>query len=86
MTGLALDEADVRARLGEFICLEIIQDPSYPLQDGQPLVTGGLIDSVGLAYLGVFIESAFGVYLADTDLTPEYMDTVNQIAVRVLGS
>jgi acyl carrier protein len=43
-----------------------------------------LIDSFCLAHLGVFIESAFGVYVPDSELTVENMDTLDQIVNRVL--
>lgn len=68
----------------EFICVELIQQPDYPLADDQPLVSGGLIDSAGLAYLGVFVESTFDVYVLDADLTPESLDTLDQIVARIL--
>lgn len=78
------DADDVRHQLREFILTELVQDPSYPLEDDQPLITGGLIDSLSLAYIAVFIEAAFGVYIQDVDLTEPYMDTLNGIVGRVL--
>jgi acyl carrier protein len=77
-------DAEVREQLRVFVCRELLRDPSYPLGDDEPLVSGGLIDSFALAHIGVFIESTFGVYVPDVDLTVEAMDTLRLIARRVL--
>jgi acyl carrier protein len=81
---VAQDREHVRAQLREFILLELVQNPRYPLGDDEPLISGGLIDSYALALVAVFIESAFGVNLPDTDLTPESMDTLSQMVTRVV--
>jgi acyl carrier protein len=49
------------------------------------MISGGLIDSFSLAYVGVFIEEEFGVYIPDNDLTVSKMDTLNQMAARILS-
>jgi len=76
--------SDVLAALRQFICSELMQHPSYPLRDDEPLMSGGLIDSFSVAYIGVFIEQAWGVYIPDPELTVEKMDTLALIATRVL--
>ncbi len=70
--------------LRRFICTELMPHPSYPLRSDEPLMSGGLVDSFCLAHIGVFIEQAWGVYIPDPALTVESMDTLDQIAVRVL--
>ncbi|HXJ84681.1 MAG TPA: acyl carrier protein [Candidatus Methylomirabilis sp.] len=79
------DVQEIRDRLREFVRRELLGNPNYPLRDDEPLITGGLIDSFALAQVGVFIEQAFGVYLADTDLTAANMDTVERMASCVLS-
>jgi acyl carrier protein len=63
---------------------ELLRKPDYPLDDDEPLITGGLIDSFSLAQVGVFVENAFGVYLEDTDLTVANMDTVTRMVSCIL--
>ena len=75
---------EIVARLRAFICTELMQHPSYPLMDDEPLMSGGLIDSFSVAHIGVFIEQEWGVYIPDPELTVESMDTLNRIAARVL--
>ena len=70
--------------LRTFVCTELMQHPSYPLRNDEPLMSGGLIDSFCVAHIGVFIEQAWGVYIPDTELSVENMDTLEQIAARVL--
>jgi acyl carrier protein len=77
---------EIRDRLRSFICTELLGDPSYPLEDDEPLVSGGLIDSFTIAHLAVFIEQQFGVYIADVDLTMEKTDTLRQIAEVIRGT
>lgn len=75
---------DVIERLRFFICHKIVKQPNLSLRDDEPLITGGIMDSMALAYLGVFIEKEFGVQIPDNDLTTEAMDTLGQMADRVL--
>jgi acyl carrier protein len=79
-----MEEETVKLKLKHFICEELIRNPTYPLKDDEAMISGGLIDSFSLAYIGVFIENEFGVYIPDNDLTVANMDTLNQMAARVL--
>lgn len=73
----------IKAQLREYICRELMRNPGYPLGDDERMITGGLIDSFALAHLGVFIETAFQVYIPDTELTVENMETLNRMADRI---
>ena len=75
--------AEIKSRLKAFLCAEVIGDPSYQLRDDEAMISGGVIDSFALAYIGVFIEMTFDVYIPDVDLTADAFDTVEQIAARV---
>jgi acyl carrier protein len=71
-----LNREDIKQRLSEFIRVELLLRPEYPLEDDEPLITGGLIDSMAIAQIGVFVERAFGVYLPDSELTVDRMDSL----------
>lgn len=79
-----VDRSDVKDKLRAFVLAELIRNPSYPLQDDEPLITGGLIDSFSLAHFGVFVEDTFNLYIPDTDLTVENLDTLDQMVDRVM--
>jgi acyl carrier protein len=75
---------EVKNKLKAFIADELLNRTDYPIGDDEPLISGGWIDSFSLAQIGVFVEEAFDVYIPDPDLTVAKMDTLNQIAERVL--
>ena len=80
-----IQEAEVRAKLREFIVRDLIRDEEYELEDDEGIITGGLMDSFALAEFGVFVEQEFDVYIPDSDLTVDKMDPLNQMVVRVLN-
>ena len=72
-------------RLTGFIATELLQNPSYDLSEDEKLFSTGTIDSFAIAQLGVFIETEFDLYIPDSDLTVENMDTVGQMAASVIA-
>ena len=80
-----MTEAEIRLRLREFIVREIMRSPDYQLTDDEPLISGGLIDSFALAQVAVFAEEQFGVRVPDAELTVENLDTISQMAKRIVG-
>lgn len=78
-----MDETTIREKLRAFITSELIRDRSYQLSDNEGIITEGLIDSFSLAELGVFVEEEFGVFIPDSDLTVEKMDTLDLMVGRV---
>ena len=78
-----MDIKEIKEKLKTFICKELLNNPAYPLQDEEPLITSGLMDSFSLAQIGVFAEIQFNVYIPDSDLTVDGMNTVNQMAARI---
>jgi acyl carrier protein len=79
-----MNEQDVREKLRHFITAELIRDETYELEDTEPIITEGLMDSFALAELGVYVEDEFGVYIPDPDLTVEQMNTLDQMVARVM--
>jgi acyl carrier protein len=79
-----MDITEIKTKLRTFICSELLNNPSYPLRDDEALITSGLMDSYSLAQIGVFAEIEFNVYIPDNDLTVDAMDTIEQMAARIL--
>jgi acyl carrier protein len=79
-----MNRADVQARLRDYILKDLMRNPSYPLAENEALITGGLLDSLDMARLAVFVEAEFGVYLPDSDLTVAVMDTLGQMADQII--
>ncbi len=65
--------------INDYISRELIQDPALlPLADETPLLDSGILDSLSLLRLVVFLEERFGVTIGDTVL-PENFASVNTI-------
>ncbi len=79
-----MDEKTVREKLRAFITRDLIRDADYDLTDTESVITGGLMDSFALAEFAVYVESEFGVYIPDVDLTVAKMDTLDQMVARVM--
>ncbi len=79
-----MDRNTVHDQLRTFVLNDMIRMPDYDLQDDEPLITGGLVDSFSLALFGVFVEDNFDIYIPDPDLTVENLDTLDQMVDRVM--
>jgi acyl carrier protein len=76
---------DIRAELKGYLTGEILNDPTYPLGDDEPLITSGLIDSFSLVDIALWAEGAYGVKIDDTELTADNFDTVAELAALIDG-
>jgi acyl carrier protein len=55
-------------------------DDSHPLPADLSLIDNDLIDSTGILELVGFLEERFGVQVADADIVPTNLDTIERIA------
>ena len=70
----------MEAVINDYISREIVQDPSLlPLGNDTPLVETGILDSLSLLRLMIFIQERFNVGVVDLDLVPEHFTSVNTI-------
>jgi acyl carrier protein len=79
-----MDHNQIKEKLRNFIQAEITNDTAGSIKDDEPLITSGLMDSFSLAQVGVFIEMEFNVYIPDPELTVDNMNTINDMASRIL--
>ena len=52
---------------------------SVKLDDKESFLAGGIVDSAGVLELVAFIEKEFHVTMADTELTPDNLDSIENI-------
>jgi len=70
----------VEAVINEYISKELVQDASLlPLGNTTSLLETGVLDSLSLLRLVVFIQERFDIVVDDVDLVPENFDTVDAI-------
>jgi acyl carrier protein len=70
----------LEAVINDYISKELVQDSSLlPLANTTSLLETGVLDSLSLLRLVVFIQERFGIVVDDVDLVPENFDTVDAI-------
>ncbi len=70
----------MEAVINDYISRELVQDASLlPLGNATSLLETGILDSLSLLRLVVFIQERFGIMVDDVDLVPENFDSVDAI-------
>ena len=66
--------------INDYISRELVQDPALlPLATTTSLLESGILDSLSLLRLVVFLEERFGITMGDADLLPENFASVDAI-------
>jgi acyl carrier protein len=70
----------LEAIVNDYISRELVQDATLlPLGNATSLLETGILDSLSLLRLVVFIQERFGIVVDDVDLVPEHFDSVDTI-------
>jgi acyl carrier protein len=65
--------------INQYICSHILKQPTRSLELDEPLISSGLIDSLSLVDLALFIEEEFNVRIEDSELNRETFDNLKQL-------
>ena len=66
--------------VNDYITRELVQDADLlPLGDATSLLETGILHSLSMLRLAVFLRERFGVTVEDADLVPENFDSVDAI-------
>jgi len=74
---------ELKKQIREFIARNFMIDPSIELKDSDSLLELQIVDSTGFLELIHFVEDAFGIRLADEEMVPENLETIDNIAAFV---
>jgi acyl carrier protein len=70
----------VETVINDYISRELVPDQALlPLANDIPLLDSGILDSLSLLRLVVFLEERFEVTMGDADVLPENFASVNAI-------
>jgi acyl carrier protein len=70
----------MRAELRQFVVDNfLLGDASVVLLDSDSFVATGTIDSTGMLELVMFLETTFGIQVADRELVPENLDSIDNV-------
>jgi acyl carrier protein len=70
---------DVKAKIKTFIRENFLFDSSAQIEDDDSLLEKGIIDSVGVLELVLYLEEEYGVKLEDEEVIPENLDSIANI-------
>lgn len=73
----------VREKIRLYIRDSILLGCDADLTDSASLIDAGVIDSTGAIELVAFLESSFGIEIADEELTPDNLDSIDRICALV---
>lgn len=74
---------ETRAQVRQFILTNFyVADPNT-LTDRASLLDSGVIDSTGVLEVIAYLERDFGVTVADDEIAPENLDSIERIAAYV---
>ncbi len=74
------EDARVRGKIRSFISEVFFVDD---FSDDQSFLRTGIVDSMGMSQLVVFLEQEFGIEVHDDELVPENLDSVTRAAAFV---
>lgn len=73
-------------RIASYIAENILFSKSgYPYQVDDSFLENGIVDSVNVLELVMFVEETFKVHVDDSEIVPENFDSVSRLAAYVRG-
>ena len=73
-------EEKIRTYIAENI---LFSNNGYRYSDDASFLEEGIVDSMGIMELVMFVEESFGVTVDDEDLTPDNFDSVARLAAYI---
>lgn len=75
---------DIRAQIREFIADNFMMGQETDLlPDSGSLLEMGVLDSIGVLELVAYIEETYGVAIADNELVPDNLDSVDRLVAFI---
>ncbi len=75
------DATDIKCQIRRFIAQQLLfSDDRFDYEDDASFLENGIIDSVGVLELILFLEQTFGITIGGQDMVPDNFDSVNNLA------
>lgn len=72
---------DLERQIREYVLTELLYDRQLPsIADDESLLGAGMLDSLAVMRLVLWLEEQYGVQLLDDEVVPENLDSVRHIA------
>ena len=77
---------EIKTEIREFVASHYLPDTSAEtISDTMPLITSGIIDSIGMLGLVDFIESRYAIEFMPREIDVYTLDTVERIELLILA-
>jgi acyl carrier protein len=73
----------IRRQLRQFVVENLLFGQENGLKDEDSFLESGIIDSTGVLELVAFLEKDFGIKVADSELVPENLDSIDRLAAFI---
>ncbi len=78
------ESTTIEATLRQHLAREILfTGQTYPHSDTASFLENGIVDSMGVMQLVMFVEEHFGVSVNDADIVPDNFDSVARLAAYI---
>jgi acyl carrier protein len=75
---------DLKRVILDYVVREYLeQEDEREIREDTPLITGGIVDSLSMVSLRIFLEKRYGLRIPDEEATPAAFDSVARIAELV---
>lgn len=72
---------EIEAQVRDYIARNLLfSGNGFAYDDDDSFLQEGIVDSVGVLELVLFVEETFGLTVDDQDITPDNFDSVNRLA------
>jgi len=72
---------ETNAKIREYIAKNLLfSDNGFAYDDDDSFLEEGIVDSLGIMELVMFVEETFKVTIEDHEITPDNFDSVNRLA------
>jgi acyl carrier protein len=72
---------EIEAQIRQYVAQNLLfSDNGFEYENDDSFLQEGIIDSVGVLELVLFVEETFGVNVNDQEITPDNFDSVNKLA------
>ena len=76
---------EIGRQVREFIDENFLFQEEADLADDESLLDAGLVDSTGILELVAFLEGTFAIQVADAEIVPENLDSIDAIVAYLTG-
>jgi acyl carrier protein len=74
---------EVKQGVRQFVLTNFYINSPEQLSDDASLLEQGVVDSTGVLEVIAFLEGEYGIQVADSETTPENLDSINRITAYV---